>query len=86
MNEEFDAGVFEDTFLDDCGTCEEHFLDEPQDARGLPLSWCLEYEERHKNWPRCCVATYDYSSIPDVAVTNGNDDWGYLSRGMMIVG
>ena len=51
------------------------FLSEPQDERGLPLSWCREYEARHEGWPECCVATYDYDSIPEMVVTNGNDDW-----------
>lgn len=47
------------------------FLSEPQDARGLPLSWGFE----HSHWPNCCVATYDYTDIPDVVVTNGHKDW-----------
>ena len=71
MNDEFNV----DACLDDCGTYEEHFLDEPQDARGLPLSWCREYEERHKDWPTACESIYDYDSIPDVVVTDGDVDW-----------
>lgn len=51
------------------------FLSEPQDERGLPLSWCREYEARHKGWAECCTAIYDYDSIPEVVVTNGEDDW-----------
>ena len=51
------------------------FLDEEQDERGIPLSWCREYEARHEGWPECCVATYDYDSIPETVVSNGNDDW-----------
>lgn len=54
---------------------EEGFLDEPQDARGLPLSWCREYEERHRQWPTECTAIYDYDSIPEVVITDGKDDW-----------
>lgn len=54
---------------------EEGFLDGPQDARGLPLSWYREYEERHRGWPECCTAIYDYDSIPEMVVTNGEDDW-----------
>ena len=51
------------------------FLDEEQDERGLPLSWCREYDARHEGWPECCVATYDYDSIPETVVTNGENDW-----------
>ena len=51
------------------------FLGEEQDERGLPLSWCREYEARHEEWPECCTATYDYDSIPETVATNGNDDW-----------
>ena len=53
----------------------ENFLSEPQDERGLPMSWCREYEARHEGWPECCTAIYDYDSIPEMVVTNGNDDW-----------
>ena len=59
---------------------EEGFLDGPQDARGLPLSWCREYEARHQSWPECCMATYDYDSIPEMVVTNGNDDWPLMVK------
>ena len=51
------------------------FLSEPQDERGLPLSWCNDYEARHEGWPECCMATYDYESIPETVATNGEDDW-----------
>ena len=50
------------------------FLSEPQDARGLPLSWCREEEQRYMKYTSCC-ATYDYKSIPDVVITNGREDW-----------
>ena len=51
-----------------------NFLDGPQDARGLPLSWCREEEQRYMKYSSCC-ATYDYKSIPDVVITNGREDW-----------
>jgi hypothetical protein len=53
------------------------FLSEPQDARGLPLSWCDQERARHRGWPDCCVAIYDYDSIPDMVVTNGEKDWAF---------
>ena len=52
-----------------------NFLSEEQDARGLPMSWCREYEARHEGWPECCEATFDYDSIPEIVVTNGEVDW-----------
>lgn len=57
------------------------FLSEEQDARGLPLSWCREYDARHEGWPKCCVATYDYDTLPEIEVTNGEDDWPLVYRG-----
>lgn len=51
------------------------FLDEPQDARGLPLWWCAEEERRHRYWPNCCIAIYDYDTVPDIIITDGYDDW-----------
>ena len=59
-------------------------LGEPQDARGLPLSWCKAYDERHLHWPQCCVATYDYDSIPEMVITNGKDDWPLNNRGKVL--
>ena len=53
----------------------ENFLSEPQNERGIPLSWCREYKARHEGWPECCTAIYDYDSIPEMVVTNGKDDW-----------
>lgn len=50
------------------------FLSEPQDECGLPQSWCEKEEERYGHWRSFC-AIYDYSTIPDVVVTNGEDDW-----------
>ena len=57
-----------------------NFLDEEQDERGIPLSWCREYDARHEGWPECCVATYDYDSIPEMVVTNGKDDWPLVTQ------
>ena len=51
------------------------FLSEPQDARGLPLSYCREEERRYRNHPNCCTAIYDYDSVPDMVISNGHDDW-----------
>lgn len=51
------------------------FLDEPQDARGLPLSYCCEEEWRYRNHPTCCTAIYDYDSVPDMVISNDHDDW-----------
>ena len=51
------------------------FLDETQDARGLPMSYCLEEERRYRNHPTCCTSIYDYDSIPDVVISNRHDDW-----------
>lgn len=51
------------------------FLDEEQDERGLPMSYCIREQERHRRFPTCCTAIYDYESIPELVVTNGEDDW-----------
>ncbi|MCR5366717.1 MAG: hypothetical protein K6E67_11335 [Prevotella sp.] len=48
-----------------------NFLSEPQDSRGLPIS--PPDKRRELMYSRCEI--YDYSSIPDVVVTNGLDDW-----------
>lgn len=56
------------------------FLSEPQDARGLPLSWCIEERRRFRNWPDSCVSIYDYDTIPELVVTNGNEDWDFNSH------
>jgi hypothetical protein len=56
------------------------FLSEPQDARGLPLSWCEQEDSNYRNRPNCCTAIYDYCSIPEIMVTNGFDDWPYDTR------
>ena len=51
------------------------FLSEEQDARGLPMSYCRKEAERYRDWPECCIAIYDYDSIPEMVITNGHDDW-----------
>ena len=63
---------------------EEGFLDGPQDARGLPMSWCLEEERRYSRHPTCCTAISDYDSIPELVVTDGNDDWPLTSRARVL--
>ena len=60
------------------------FLSELQDARGLPLSWCKKDEQRHKSWLRCCASIYDYDTVPDIVVTNGEDDWPYNKRSKVL--
>jgi len=50
-------------------------LNEEQDVRGLPLSWCREEERRFRRYPTCCTAVYDYDSIPETVITNGEEDW-----------
>ena len=56
------------------------FLSEEQDERGITVSWCREYETRHEEWSECCVATYDYDSIPEMVATNGKDDWPLVTQ------
>ncbi len=60
------------------------FLDEQQDARGLPLSWCEEEERRYRKLPNCCTAIYNYDSVPEVVVTNGEDDWMFVQHGRVM--
>ena len=47
------------------------FLSEEQDARGLPLSY------GNLEWVRVTCDVYDYDTIPNVVVTNGEEDWPY---------
>ena len=51
------------------------FLSEPQDARGLPMSYCIEEEKRFNQRPIPRPSIYDYSTIPEVVSTDGDDDW-----------
>ena len=60
------------------------FLSEPQDARGLPLSYVRDYERRHARWPVGCSSIYDYDSIPEMVITNGKDDWPLDKRGKVL--
>ena len=57
-----------------------NFLSEEQDERGIPVSWCREYEATHEEWSECCTAIYDYDSIPETVVTNGKDDWPLVTQ------
>lgn len=60
------------------------FLSEPQDSRGMPLSWCREEQRRLSRYPIGCTATYDYDSIPEMVITDGYDDWPMKRRGQII--
>ena len=60
------------------------FLSEPQDARGLPLSFCNREAIRHRNYPVGCTAIYDYDSIPEMVITNGYDDWPLVRPGRVL--
>lgn len=60
------------------------FLDEEQDARGLPMSYCIRERERHRRFPTCCTSIYDYDSIPEIVITNGEDDWPLDKRGKVL--
>ncbi|MCR5366554.1 MAG: hypothetical protein K6E67_10485 [Prevotella sp.] len=56
------------------------FLNGPQDERGLPLS----FHKNTEDWPACC-STYDYGSIAEVVVTNGQDDWPLGNYGKILI-
>lgn len=49
-----------------------NFLSGPQDSKGLPI---FPTEKRREWWQNSRCEIYDYSSIPDVVVTNGLEDW-----------
>ena len=55
-------------------------LEEPQDARGLPESWCKKEAERFSRRKGSCIDTYDYFSIPEIVITDGYDDWPFHPR------
>lgn len=55
------------------------FLSKPQDNRGVPIGYDNSY---HK--PVSCEI-YDYSTIPDIVVTNGREDWPLCVRGRMLM-
>lgn len=67
--EQIDA-ILNGTFVSYYDVPPGDFLSQPQDERGLPLS----YGSKDEEWPSCC-ATYDYQTIPEVVVSNGYDDW-----------
>lgn len=50
-------------------------LSEPQDARGLPMSYVIDEERRFKQQPIPRPAIYDYSTIPEIVASNGLHDW-----------
>ena len=51
------------------------FIHEDQDVRGLPPWWCRQEESRYRRYPVCCTEVYDFTSIPDIVVTDGEEDW-----------
>ena len=53
------------------------FLSEPQDSRGLPV-WYNKNIIISRMPIKCDV--YDYSTIPDIVVTNGREDWPLCVR------
>ena len=50
------------------------FLSKPQDSRGVPIGYDNSYQK-----PISCEI-YDYSTIPDIVVTNGREDWPLCMR------
>ena len=58
------------------------FLSEPQDSRGLPV-WYNE-DIIISRLPISCDI-YDYSTIPDIVVTNGREDWPLCLKGSMLM-
>ena len=59
-------------------------LGEPQDARGLPESWCKKEAERFSRRIGSCIDTYDYFSIPEIVITDGYDDWPMMTKGRVL--
>ena len=53
------------------------FLGEPQGRRVIPLRYISRLPIR------CDV--YDYSTIPDVVVTNGREDWPLCVTGLVLM-
>ena len=50
------------------------FLSKPQDSRGMPIGY-----GNGSRLPISCDI-YDYSTIPDIVVTNGREDWPLCVR------
>jgi len=52
------------------------------------MSYCVKEqnkEEQHwRNFHTSCNATYNYSTIPEIVVTNGEDDWPFIVREKLI--
>ena len=77
-------------YIDRCISNEEYtyqvphgdFLSEPQDSRWLPV-WYNE-DIIISRLPINCEI-YDYSTIPDVVVTNGREDWPLCVRGSVLM-
>lgn len=55
------------------------FLSTPQDSRGLPIG----YDNSYQKPIRCEI--YDYSTIPDIVVTNGREDWPLCVRRLVLM-
>lgn len=55
------------------------FLSEPQDSRGVPIGY-----DNNRRLPISCEI-YDYSTIPDIVVTNGREDWPLRVRGKVLM-
>ena len=55
------------------------FLSEPQDSRGVPVGY------GNSNMLPISCEIYDYSTIPDIVVTNGREDWPLCVRGRMLM-
>jgi hypothetical protein len=60
------------------------FLSEPQDSRGLPLSFCQREEEQFAKRKISCIDIYDYCTIPELVITDGYDDWPLVRRGQVM--
>ena len=56
-----------------------NFLSEPQDSRGVPIGY------GNSNMLPISCEIYDYSTIPDVVVTNGREDWPLCVRRSMMM-
>ena len=59
-----------------------NFLSQPQDRRGLPVCY---NEDIIISRLRIRCDVYDYSTIPDVVVTNGREDWPLCVRGSVLM-
>ena len=58
------------------------FLSQPQDRRGLPVR-CNDDIIISRLAISCEI--YDYSTIPDIVVTNGREDWQLCVRGSVLM-